>query len=96
MGVARIELTEEQAARLEAFRVRVRRPVSDGEVKVNPRHLPGDPVALRGVPCLVAGGVGGVIPGTRPGDSVRKLERDERFIRDAELARRRRLLVGAG
>lgn len=80
MGVALIVLTDEQKAKLESFRKRVSRTVEEAPVKLNPRHLPGDPVALRGVPCLVAGGCGGVIPGTRPGDSVRKLERDDAHI----------------
>lgn len=92
MGIAKIELTEEQAARLEVFRLRVKRPVDDEPVKVNPRHLPGDPVALRGIPCLVAGGVGGVIPGTRPGDSSSRLARDEAHIAKYRSRRRPHLL----
>lgn len=81
MGIPLIVLTDEQKAKLESFRRRVvRTPPEEAPVKLNPRHLPGDPVALRGVPCLVAGGCGGVIPGTRPGDSARKLERDDAHI----------------
>src|SRR4051794_16647546 len=38
-----------------------------------------DSLELRGFPC-VGFGVAGVIPGTRPGDSVAALERDERAI----------------
>lgn len=53
-------------------------------VKLDPRHQPGDPRALRGIPLV--GAVGGAIAGTRPGDDAARLLRDEAFLR-----RRRRV-----
>lgn len=53
-------------------------------VKLDPRHQPGDPRAMRGIPLV--GAVSGAIGGTRPGDDVGRLERDEAFLR-----RRRRV-----
>lgn len=36
----------------------------------DPRRLPGDPFALRGIPVVGRGGVGGAIRGTRPGGNL--------------------------
>lgn len=78
MGEVRIELSTDQ---LKAFVVRV-----SGETKLDPRHQPGDPRALRGIPLV--GAVSGAISGTRPGDDVGRLERDEAFLRRRRRARR--------
>jgi hypothetical protein len=81
VGVAFVQMTDEQRAKLEAFRTRVGRSPEEGKpVKLNPRHMPGDPASMRGIPMLVNGGVGGVITGTRPGDSAEILEADNRHI----------------
>lgn len=37
----------------------------------DPRRLPGDAAALRGIPVVGRGGMGGAIRGTRPGDNLR-------------------------
>lgn len=39
-------------------------------VKVRPGVLPGDGRALRGIPVVGARGVGGAIPGSRPGQGI--------------------------
>lgn len=80
MGFAALEVTADQ---LEKFRARValKPPPDDDEVKVDPKHEPGDPVALRGVPLVGVQGVGGVISGTRPGDPVWRLLKDDAYLR---------------
>lgn len=75
MGIA---LTEEPS--VDQLKALVRKV--SGEVKpvrLDPRHQPGDPRALRGIPLV--GAVGGAIAGTRPGDDAGRLARDEAFLR---------------
>lgn len=74
MGVALI--AEPSTDQLKALVSKVKGEVKP--VKVDPRHQPGDPVAMRGIPLV--GGVGGAIGGTRPGDDLGRLLRDEKFL----------------
>jgi|SRR3954468_20728213 hypothetical protein len=87
-------LSHEQAARQQAALQPDVAP--DGPKKLERGHGRGkyvdrsrtDAIDLRGFPC-VGFGVAGVIPGTRPGDSVAALERDERAINNASAAEQR-------
>lgn len=72
-AVATFTLAERHhAERVAAARAQVRIARETGIAPVHPNSpraaLPGDPMRLRGVPCIgVRGGVGGAIRGTRPG-----------------------------
>lgn len=85
MGIAKQELTVD---RLEAFRRRVARAEQQEVVpsKAKPPP-PADAAALRGIPVLGVLGVGGVIRGTRPGDSAWRLEKDDRYLRRPRVKR---------
>ena len=64
----RAELDREHAAIVaQALRDHPDRSLEDAKPKAK---LPGDPWALRGIPALARGGVGGAIAGTRPDFAV--------------------------
>ena len=64
----RAELDREHAAIVaQALRDHPDRSHEDAKPKAK---LPGDPWALRGIPALARGGVGGAIAGTRPDFAV--------------------------
>lgn len=82
MGIALIEQPS-----VDQLKALVSKVVGDVKpVKLDPRHQPGDPRAMRGVPLV--GAVGGAITGTRPGDDAGRLERDEAFLRRRRKVRR--------
>lgn len=74
MGIALI--VEPSTDQLKALVSKVKGEVKP--VKLDPRHQPGDPRAMRGIPLV--GAVGGCIQGTRPGDDLGRLLRDEKFL----------------
>lgn len=76
---------EVSAADLERFRAKVAPGGQEDDVPCDPRHMPGDPKALRGIPMV--GGASGAIPGTRPGDSAAVLDRDDRYLRRPRVKR---------
>jgi len=64
----RAELEREHAALVaRALRDSPGRQLGDARAQAK---LPGDPWALRGIPALCRGGVGGAIAGTLPGSSL--------------------------
>lgn len=82
MGIAVKTLTADQ---VEKFRNRVcladpKDPEPKAEKEPDEGYVPGDPLAMRGVPLVGVHGVGGVIAGTRPGDSAWRLAKDEAYL----------------
>jgi hypothetical protein len=71
--IRRRQLETEQAKILAAELERVN---GNGNGRPPPGSLPGDPAALRGIPCFARGSAGGAIRGSRPEvDALENLER---------------------
>jgi hypothetical protein len=90
MGIALKTVTVDQ---LEKFRERLARSAPkppEDEAEPDEGYVPGDPLAMRGVPLVGVHGVGGVIAGTRPGDPSWRLAKDEAYLRARAAAARRR------